>query len=234
MAIWCGERASKFYAFGMGETRSSANLLLQAKLCMNAELHLQVVRRMYERRFPKLPNQELTLKQIRGMEGIRVKQAYKQASKATGVNWSGRNYKQDNWNNADDINRALSMANSYLYGVCHAAIVALGYSPGLGFVHTGKMLSFIYDVADLYKAETTIPTAFESVARKPVDLDRDIRITCRRYFKNTNILKKIPEDIEWIFSVHMNDQDVNAIEPCQLWDEEESIAGGVNFSKDLE
>ena len=81
-----------------------------------------------------------------------------------GVPWAGRAYRREQWGSADPINRALSAANSCLYGICHAAIVSAGYSPALGFIHTGKMLSFVYDIADLYKSKLTIPVAFRVVA----------------------------------------------------------------------
>ena len=106
----------------------------------------------------------VSLESIRGMEGLRVRHAYNEASTKYGIQWKGRNYDQDDWSKGDPINRALSAANACIYGVCHAGIVSAGYSAGLGFVHTGKMLSFVYDVADLYKTETTIPVAFRVTA----------------------------------------------------------------------
>ena len=165
LIVWCGENATRFYASGMGETRSARNTLLQAKLCMDPDKHLSVVRKMYEIRFPQMPTKGLTLEQIRGMEGIRVRQAYQTFSKQYGVKWNKRDYKQKEWDNTDPVNRALSEANAILYSLCQAAIVSLGYSTALGFIHTGKSLSFVYDIADLYKADTTIPAAFEAVSR---------------------------------------------------------------------
>lgn len=90
LVVWCGDHGSRFYAAGLGETRSAQNTLLQAKLCMDDAAHTAVVRRMYERRFPKLPDKEYTVKQLRGMEGIRVKTVYKTMSKLTGITWKGR------------------------------------------------------------------------------------------------------------------------------------------------
>src|SRR6185437_10369587 len=104
------------------------------------------------------------LEQIRGREGVRVRETYAQASRETGVKWEGLSYERGNWKKADTVNRALSCANSCLYGITHAAIVSAGYSPALGFIHTGKMLSFVYDIADLYKTSTTIPVAFRAAA----------------------------------------------------------------------
>jgi CRISPR-associated protein Cas1 len=234
MAIWCGERASRFYAMGMGETRSASNLLRQAKLCTDRDRHLDVVKRMYERRFPGINCENLSLKQIRGMEGIRVREAYRQAGKTYGIKWEGRNYKTDRWDDANTVNRALSAANACLYGLCHAAIVTLGYSPGLGFIHTGKILSFVYDVADLYKAQTTIPAAFEVAASNSENLERDVRVVSRRYFRQQNILKRMPEDLDWIFDLIIDDDDdINYEMPADLWDDEiGAVEGGVNHARE--
>ena len=229
MLIWCGEAIGRFYASGMGETRSADNLLLQAKLCMDPEAHLSVVRKMYEIRFPSVPTKGLTLQQIRGMEGVRVKQTYRVESKRTGVKWSARNYRQAEWDTTDDINRALSAANAILYSVCHAAIVSLGYSPGLGFVHTGKMLSFVYDIADLYKTEITIPAAFEAVRDQKGDLDQRIRLYTRRKIVNTGILKRVAVDIARVFDVPLQEEQQNRTEVGEIWDENGLLPGGVNY-----
>ncbi len=233
MVVWCGERMGRFYACGMGETRSAQNTLHQAAACMNKEVHLEVVKRMYERRFPKLPQGEYTLQQLRGMEGIRMRECYKMMARQTGIKWSGRNYKVKNWDDSDPINQALSVANALLYSVCHAAIVSLGYSPALGFIHTGKMLSFVYDIADLYKAEITIPAAFEAVKNNinPFDLDLDVRLNCRKRFEKLQILKKIPKDIAWILDVKCDEQTETA-DTGDLWDEDGSSTGGINYGNE--
>ena len=233
MAIWCGENGTRFYAAGIGETRSARNLLRQAHMCMDADSHLKVAVRMYQIRFPHTKTDGMTLQQLRGMEGIRVRKAYDLASRTTGVKWRKRTYKSENWQAADAINRALSEANAMLYGLCHAAIVSLGYSPGLGFIHTGKQLSFVYDIADLYKVETTIPAAFAAVntAPKPTDdLSKAVRLQCRARFANAKLLSRIPKDIAWL----LNDSEIesrdNAQNVGQLWDNRgKSIGGGVNY-----
>lgn len=230
MIIWCGEAIGRFYAAGIGETRSAKNLLLQAKLCMDATAHLAVARRMYEFRFPNMDTKDYTLQQLRGMEGIRVKKAYQMASKLTGVKWKKRSYKAEDWDDADPINQALSEANALLYGICHAAIVSLGYSAGLGFVHTGKQLSFVYDIADMYKAETTIPAAFEAIQNKDEEFKRSIRLACRKYFARVHLLDRIAQDIAWIFQVEENQENDNAIPVGDLWSENhETLSGGKNY-----
>ena len=228
--VWVGEKASHFYGFGMGETRSSVNLLLQARLCMDTELHIAVVRRMYEFRFPGIQCDGLSLEQIRGMEGVRVREAYKIFSRRSGVLWTGRKYNKNDYAQTDAVNRALTVANACLYGVCHSAIVALGYSPGLGFVHTGRALSFVYDIADLYKVNTAIPAAFDVAQReKECDIDREARITVRRYFKEQRILKRIAKDIQSIFDVLPPEEE--RTEQTGLWnDTEGALPEGVGYS----
>ena len=224
-AIWCGENLRRFYAFGSPETRSAKNILKQAELCMDKEKHSIVAKRMYERRFPDLPEGEYTIQQLRGMEGIRVKQAYKLASKLTGVNWNGRNYKTSEWDASDEINKALSQANALLYNICESAIVSLGFSTALGFIHTGKMLSFVYDIADLYKAETTIPIAFESV--KHCYSGEKMREQFRQIIVATGVMKRIPKDIAWIFDIPAVDNALS--EERELWDDNGTVDGGRNY-----
>lgn len=236
MVIWCGEGVGRFYASGLGETRSAANILTQAKACMDDALHMAVVRQMYAIRFPGVNTSNMTLQQIRGMEGIRVKKAYALAAKESGVPWKKRSYKRDEWEEADPINRALSIGNALLYGVCHAAIVSLGFSPALGFVHTGKQLSFVYDIADLYKTETTIPAAFEVVSRKDSikSLDREVRMACRKRFQQSRLLTRIPDDIARILNA-VPEEHVNDTCAGQLWDHDVgAVDGGYSFAGTME
>jgi len=235
LVLWTGEGAVRFYAQGMGETRSSRHLLRQAQLWADPIERLRVVRRMYQIRFAETLDVSLTLRQIRGREGIRVREAYAHASRTTGVPWEGRSYKREAWETADPINRALSAANSCLYGVCHAAIVSAGYSPAIGFVHTGKMLSFVYDIADLYKADLTIPLAFLAVASGESDLEARIRRMCRDSFHTSHLLETIIPTIDQLLladdTAHDTADaalDLDQALPGVLWDPEGDVAGGVN------
>ncbi len=234
LIMWSGEGAVRFYAQGMGETRAARHLLRQAYLSSIPELRLRVVRRMYEMRFGEELPEELTLQQIRGKEGVRVRTAYSQASSATGVEWTGRSYNRTDWKDSTPINRALSSANSCLYGVCHAAIVSAGYSTALGFIHTGKMLSFVYDVADLYKADITIPLAFAVVAESESGLESRIRHALRDKFHEERFLDRVIPDIEKALSVKTDDAEIefdsDDAAPGGLWDGgDTSVAGGVNW-----
>jgi CRISPR-associated protein Cas1 len=234
MIMWVGEQGVRVYGIGMGETRFSRNLLHQAQLWADPQSRIGVVRRLYAMRFPGGLDESLSLRQIRGKEGIRVRTAYARASRATGVPWEGRSYHRDQWRATNPVNRALSTANSCLYGICHAAIVAAGFSPALGFIHTGKMLSFVYDIADLYKAAVSIPVAFEVAADGPEDLESRVRYTLRDAFAHTRVLQRIIPDIEvalGMIPTPAPESDVDAALPGGLWDPEIGEAdGGVNWA----
>ncbi len=237
LVVWCGEQGVRFYASGQGITRNSNNLLLQARLASRQSTRLKVVRQLYAMRFAEPLDPDLTLQQIRGTEGVRVRDAYARASRETGVPWKGRSYNPGQWKEADPINRALSTANACLYGLCHAAIVAAGYSPGIGFIHTGKQLSFVYDIADLYKAETTVPLAFESVAGSTKNLEVEVRKRCRDAFFKVRLLSRIVDDIETALDVppepddeSLEDFDADPARPGGLWDPETGeVPGGVSY-----
>jgi len=242
MVLWTGEQGVRFYAQGMGETRAARNLLRQSWLCSHEQFRLRVVRRMYEIRFTETLDESLTLQQIRGKEGIRVREAYQQASRETGVEWMGRAYRRERWADADPVNRALSAANSCLYGICHAAIVSAGYSPALGFVHTGKMLSFVYDIADLYKVELTVPMAFSVTAELAgSNMESEIRRRCRDAFHEGRLMQRIVPDIDRVLSVidpatdDVPDFDADDALPGGLWNPEaNTVKGGVNWSNETE
>jgi len=236
LVIWCGEDNIRFYAQGMGETRSAANLYLQARLWADPERRQNVVRRLYEMRFKESLSPDLNLRQVRGMEGIRVRRAYAEWSRETGVSWKGRAYKSGDWYKADAINRALSAANSCLYGVCHAAIVSAGFSSALGFIHTGKMLSFVYDVADLYKTEVSIPAAFRAVSQGSLGVESRARAYCREDLVRTRLLARIVPDIQVALGMQSLAENKARFDeddgiPGGIWDEiDGEIDGGVNYA----
>ena len=172
LLAWTGQDGVRLYSASIGGTYSARRLIRQARLASDEIKRMEVAWRMYRFRFSESIQPVVSLESIRGMEGIRVRRIYSAASTQYGVEWKGRRYDQTDWGKADPINRALSTANACLYGICHAGILSAGYSPALGFIHTGKMLSFVYDIADLYKTEITIPLAFKMVSQNPPDRKR--------------------------------------------------------------
>ncbi|NLE98632.1 MAG: type I-E CRISPR-associated endonuclease Cas1 [Propionibacterium sp.] len=228
---WVGEHAVRCYAAGMGGTRSSSALLHQAALACDPKRRIEVVRRMYRLRFKEDVDPALTIQQLRGKEGARVRSCYAQMSKVTRVPWSRRSYDRGNWDAADPVNQALSVANSCLYGVCHAAILSLGYSPAIGFIHTGKQLSFVYDVADFYKTELTIPMAFYAAKLGIRDLGRSTRLLCRDAFRKTRLLKRIVPDIREALGKSAEgdtefEVDYDPALPTELWEPPDGPDGG--------
>ena len=201
---------------------------------------MRVVFKLYYMRFQEPLDESLTLRQVRGKEGIRVRETYARAGRETGVPWKGRSYRRDSWESSDPVNRALSAANSCLYGICHAAIVSTGFSPALGFIHTGKMLSFVYDIADLYKTEITIPAAFRTVADGVEDLEGRVRRACRDIFGETRLMDRIVPDIEKVLNVREEGDtelllDADSALPGGLWDPDDGIvSGGINYESEQE
>lgn len=159
--VWVGERGVRQYAHGRALNHSTRFLEKQAQLVSNTRTRLQVAKRMYQMRFPGEDISCLTMQQLRGREGARIRHIYREQSKLHQVEWDHREYNVEDFSSGTVINQALSAAHVALYGLVHSVLVALGISPGLGFVHIGHDLSFVYDIADLYKAEITIPIAFE-------------------------------------------------------------------------
>lgn len=226
---WVGADGFRFYVEGHSSKRSVNRLYHQASLWADPQKRLTIIRAMYQFRFQEPLPDSLTLQQIRGLEGVRVRNTYAHWSKTTGVEWHGRNYSPDSWYESDPINRALSSANSYLYAVCQAAITAVGYSPALGFIHTGKPLSFVYDIADLYKAETTIPAAFETVARFNTPQETTVRLECRKRFTEAKLMRRLIKDIDQILNYRTQDAELPTV--AYLWDDQvDWVEGGQDWS----
>ena len=221
LVIWCGEENVRFHACGMGGTRSAATLIHQARMASDERLRLEVVTRLYKMRFVEDVPEGTSVQQLRGMEVPCVRTAYGRLSVEYRIEWSGRSYDRGDWKSADPVNRALSAANSCLYGLCHAAILSAGYSPALGFIHTGKQLSFVYDVADLYKVDLTVGLAFKLAKESPPQLERAVRLACRDVFRETRLVEKIIPDIRLALGqsgdIEASEFDQDEALPADLW-----------------
>ncbi|MCD4845714.1 MAG: type I-E CRISPR-associated endonuclease Cas1e [Methanosarcinales archaeon] len=200
LLIWVGEAGVRLYSAGQPGGARSDRLLFQAKLALDEEARLKVVRKMYEFRFDEELPSSYSVEQLRGMEGARVKKMYELMAKRYGIDWKGRRYDSTIWESGDMPNRCLSSATACLYGVTEAGVLAAGYAPAIGFVHTGKPLSFVYDIADLFKFETVVPVAFSIAAKNPGDPEGMVRRACRDAFRETKLLRKIIPTIEEILA----------------------------------
>lgn len=232
-AVWVGERGVRYYAHGRSLATSSRLLVEQAARVSSPQKRLAVARKMYTMRFAGEDVDGLTMQQLRGREGARIRSVYRENSKRTGVPWKRREYEHDDFDASDPINQALSAAHAALYGVIHAVVVSLGCSPGLGFVHTGHECSFVYDVADLYKADVTIPIAFDVIAEGMSDIAATTRRRVRDRIFELKVIERSVRDIHRFFEVDEGeDLQVNVV---SLWDyQRKAIAGGMNHALALE
>ena len=232
-AVWVGEHGVRYYAHGRPLTTRANLLIRQAELVSNTRKHLDVVRKMYQLRFPDENVAHLTMQQLRGREGSRVRNDYRAYAKETGVAWNGRVYNPDDFSSGDAVNQALSAGHACLYGLAHAVIVALGCAPGLGFIHVGHERSFVYDIADLYKSEITIPIAFQTAAEEPEDLPAVVRRRVRDAMVSARILERMVHDIRWLLSPAEESMELE--EAIYLWDNQRGVvSNGINYFREEE
>jgi len=196
LLLWVGDGGVRLYAAGQPGGARADRLLFQAALALDDTARLNVVRKMYEVRFGEEAPRNRSVDQLRGIEGARVRKLYEVIAARHGLQWRARRYDAGQWDLADVPNRCLSAATSCLYGICEASILAAGYSPAIGFIHTGKPQSFVYDIADLVKFETVVPVAFRIAAGKPKNPEQAVRHACRDSFRETRLLKRIIPMIE--------------------------------------
>lgn len=235
--VWVGERGVRCYASGRSLAQSSRMVDAQARLVSNRNTRLEVARQMYAMRFENEDVSKLTMQQLRGREGARIRAVYQDSSREYGVDWSRREYNSDDFADSNAINQALSAAHSCLYGVVHTVVVGLGCSPALGFIHNGHELSFVYDIADLYKAEVSIPIAFQVVGElqgtwsssgaEAPDMEADwddlsgiVRRRVRDAMKDGKILVRCTHDIKKLLVPELAKEtaDEDAV-VLSLWDE---------------
>lgn len=200
LLVWVGEAGVRLYASGQPGGARSDRLLYQAKLALDDTSRLKVVRKMYEIRFGEKSPERRSVEQLRGIEGARVRKMYELLAQRYGLKWDRRQYDPNNWDGSDLLNKCVSAANACLYGITEAAVLAAGYAPAVGFIHTGKPLSFVYDIADLFKFNTVVPIAFQVAARKSPEPERGVRLACRDVFRREKVLERIIPTIEEVLA----------------------------------
>lgn len=200
LVLWVGEGGVRLYSAGQPGGARSDRLLYQARLALEDDLRIKIVRAMYKYRFQEEPPARRSIEQLRGIEGSRVRAMYKILAQQYGLSWEKRMYDPNHFDEGDAVNKCLSVANHCLYSLCEAAILAAGYAPAIGFIHTGKPLSFVYDIADLFKFDTVVPIAFKVAASNLPDPVRETRIACRNSFRKHQLLGRIIPIIEQILS----------------------------------
>ncbi|MFG2143645.1 type I-E CRISPR-associated endonuclease Cas1e [Streptomyces sp. NPDC048696] len=232
--VWVGEHGVRYYAAGRALTRSSALAEAQALRWANRRTRLDVARAMYRLRFPDEDPVGFTRHGLLGLEGRRVKDCYRAQADRTGVSWKGRKYTPGDFTSGDPVNQAITAAAQAMYGVAHAVVAALGVSPALGFVHSGHELSFVLDVADLYKTEIGIPVAFDAAAESPEDVGARTRRTLRDRIHELALLDRVVDDIKGLLlpdtdratEAVTSDKDAVTLQS----DRDEQVAAGINYA----
>lgn len=213
--------------------KTTAWLERQVSAYTDEERRLRVAHAMFELRFGEEPPAQAAVGDLRRLEGRRMQKLYRSLSTKYHLKPFRRNYDPEAWDEQDPVNRAFGAGNAALYGVVHSVIAHLGCSPALGFVHHGKQHSFVYDIADLYKAETTVPLAFSLHASE--EPERDARRSLRTKYRLYRLIPQIVRDVQLLLTLDESDQQVDD-EPVDgwrvvdLWDPERgSVDGGVNY-----
>lgn len=226
--VWVGERGVRYYASGRPPAKSSRMAELQAEIVSNQRKRLDCAKRMYDLRFPGEDLTGLSMAKLRGREGARMKRVYAEEAARTGVYWDRRSFDPNDFDSSTPINQALTAASAALYGIAHAVIAGMGFVPALGVIHTGTDRSFVYDIADLYKAEIAIPAAFDAVAREEGQPSVVVRRIVRDAVVDRRLMQRMVRDLKQVMSVP--DGEFFSDAELLLWSELEVIASGVNWA----
>ncbi|MDQ0994743.1 type I-E CRISPR-associated endonuclease Cas1e [Streptomyces sp. V3I7] len=229
---WVGEHGVRYYASGRALSRSSALMEAQARQWANPRQRLAVARDMYRMRFPDEDPTSLTRQELLGREGRRVKDCYRAQAARTGVPWRGRRYSPGDFTAGDTVNQSITAAAQCMYGIAHAVVTSLACSPALGFVHSGHELSFVLDIADLYKTEIGIPLAFDIAAESDEDPGPRTRRALRDRINEISLLNRCVDDIKRLLipeatarAAAETDRDVVTLQT----DGGHHIASGINY-----
>lgn len=193
---WVGEDSLLFYAAGFLPTSDTRNLKKQIELSADSKKAIEVARRMFARRFPDADLKDKTLQEMMGMEGHRVRALYQAKAEQYQVGWKGRSFTPGKFETSDLTNQILTSTNAALYGILCSAVHSMGYSPHIGFIHSGSPLPFVYDLADLYKEPLCIDLAFHLTRELAGRYDKHkVAAAFRQRVIEMDLLAKLSEDI---------------------------------------
>lgn len=199
---WVGEDSLLFYAYGQSPTADTRNMREQMKLAADPKKSVEVARRMFARRFPEAELVGKSLKEMMPMEGFRIRALYEQKAEEYGVGWRGRSYTPGKFELGDITNQILTACNAALYGILSSAVHSMGYSPHIGFIHSGSPLPFVYDLADLYKEHLCIDLAFSLTLEMAGRYNKHkVSAAFRQRVIESDLLGKIGRDIDAMLGV---------------------------------
>ncbi len=199
-----GEGGVKSYtAPPMGQAHSEV-ARIHAERWADPKRRIDTARRMYAWRFGRvLPHREIET--LRGIEGARMKEAYRLVAQRFGIEWHGRRYDRDDPQAADLPNQAINHAATFVEAAADIAVASVGALPPLGFIHEESSNAFTLDIADLYRVEMTLPLAFGAVKAtregKSVSLEREIRRRAARAFRNEKLIPRMIGRVKELFNV---------------------------------
>lgn len=219
LIIWSGDKGNYYYASGIYPEKASTNLQKQMRCWASKKEHMNVVRAMYQLRFPDAKLQNLSLQQMMGMEGKRVQQSYKDFAEEFQTPWDGRIYRDTDDHIQDSVNRCLMIGNSLFYSIVQAVITTLGYSSAIGFIHNGTMRSFVYDIADLYKKDIVVEPAFRLCSNGIHPSDEEVREEIRRKISEKHIIKQMVSDLDTFFK----SDDITNFGDIDIWNTSDSV-----------
>jgi CRISPR-associated protein Cas1 len=205
-----GEGGVKLYTAPPLGPGKSAVARAHARLWADEKARLDVARRMYAFRFGRiLPHKDITV--LRGIEGARMKETYRIVAEQYGISWQGRHYNRQNPNGADVPNQAINHAATFVETAAEIAVTAVGALAPLGFIHEDSSNAFTLDIADLYRAELTVPLAFSVAKRALADpellLERALRKEAARQFRKEQVIARMIDRVKELLGV--NDGDSN-------------------------
>ncbi len=125
-----------------------------------------------------LPHRDIAV--LRGIEGARVMEIYRQAAERHGIRWQGRRLRPSEPECGRHPNQALNHAASAVEGAAAIAVAATATIPQLGFIHEDSGQSFVLDVADLFRDTITVPCAFKAAKAHEKRLTDPIERLARR------------------------------------------------------
>jgi CRISPR-associated protein Cas1 len=196
---WVGEDSLLFYAVGQSPTSDSRNMREQIKIATDPKKSLLVAKRMFSKRFSEAELENKTLKEMMGMEGIRVRSMYEKCAQKYGVGWKGRSFVPGKFELSDTTNKIITSSNLALYSILTSAIYSMGYSPHIGFIHSGSPLPFIYDLADLYKEYLCIDMAFYLTYELAGEYNKfKVLSEFRKRVIETDLLSNISKDVRYV------------------------------------
>jgi CRISP-associated protein Cas1 len=192
--VFTGDDAVRYYASMPFGADSSRLARLQVTAWANPVVRTQLARRMYAIRLRELlPSEDLAA--LRGIEGARVKTLYRRLAEMHGVAWEGRRYNRNDPDSTDDVNQAVNHATTAVLAAAKVAVAVTSTIPQLGFIHEDSAQAFTLDIADLFREEIAIDTAFAAVKQFQEDPSIPLENRVRRMVGATMREKKVVPDM---------------------------------------